>query len=418
MSNIVTGNRYADPPRPMLVRLINLLGTVLPVGPFARRLNVDNLVRNARRRSGLTDFGDEWFTEPLAVLVDAINANARLTPMGRLIQRTRLVGALENRLRARQLFRQNPEILDQELGKVIVIAGLQRTGTTMLHRLLASDPAARSLLSWEALNPAPFPGDQDNRHRHAEARKAQKALAWLAPQFFAIHPVEWDAPEEDVLLLDLSFMSQAPEATMTVPAYATWLESADHRPAYEYLRDLMKLLQWQRPGTHWVLKTPHHMEYLDTLLDVFPDATIIQTHRDPRRTMGSFCSMVAHGQGVFSNHVDPVAVGRHWTRKVRIMLENTIAARQARADRHVVDVLYDDLMTDPITQIQRIYDTAGIELADAALQSMNAARQANRQHKYGRHVYDLADFGLSIEQIDRDFDFYRQRHGIPVEVQS
>src|SRR5262249_48955329 len=150
--------------------------------------------------------------------------------------------------------------------------------------------------------------------RRAAGRLAESALRVLAPEFFAVHPVESEAPEEDILLLDHAFMSQAPEAMLHVPTYARWLESQDLRPAYRFLRRALQVLAWQRGGAYWVLKTPHHLEFLAELLAVFPDAVIIQTHRDPQATMGSFCSMVAHGRGLFSDVVDPREVGRHWLR--------------------------------------------------------------------------------------------------------
>ncbi|MCY3796108.1 MAG: sulfotransferase, partial [Gammaproteobacteria bacterium] len=154
----------------------------------------------------------------------------------------RIEGALANRLRAQQMLKRHPEIHDLDLGKVVLIAGLQRTGTTALHRLLASHPDMRALMSWEALNPAPLPSEGergfDRRLRHA--RLAERTIAYLAPAFFAVHPIAHDAPEEDILLLDLSFMSQTPEATMHVPSYAKWLEGQDHAPAYRDLRTLLR----------------------------------------------------------------------------------------------------------------------------------------------------------------------------------
>jgi hypothetical protein len=217
----------------------------------------------------------------------ALTTEAQLTPFGRMIQRGRIVAALVARLRAEQLFKDHPEILGRDLGPIVVIAGLQRTGTTMLHRLLAADPNARSLASWEALNPVPFPGEgADAKARRAQGKRAERGLAYLAPEFFAIHPVEADSPEEEVLLLDISFMSQAPEATLHVPSYAAWMETADSTPAYEYLAKLLKLLHWQRPGRHWVLKTPHHMEYLDMVTPVFGTESVLGVAW--RRVM-SFC---------------------------------------------------------------------------------------------------------------------------------
>ena len=135
------------------------------------------------------------------------------------------------------------------------------------------------------LNPLPEPNEkQDNpRSRIKKAKFAGRAMRYMAPEFFAVHPIEHDAPEEDIFLLDLSFMSQAPEATMHVPTYANWLENQDQTPAYEYMHKMLKLMHWQRTGTAWVLKTPHHMEYLETILNVFPDVYVVQTHRDPKK---------------------------------------------------------------------------------------------------------------------------------------
>ena len=234
-SSIGTGNNYSQPNRPWPIRLFNQLGRLTENLGLSNTIQLEQLLARAKKKAGLSDFGDEWFLEPLKILVDAINREAHLTPLGKLIQRQRLIDALVVRLRVEQLYKDHPEIDDIDFGKIIVIAGLQRTGTTTLHRLLASDPKIRSLLSWEALNPVPLPDETPGQpeQRIKKALQAEKGLAYLAPEFFAIHPVEHDAPEEDILLLDLSFMSQAPEATLHVPSYAAWLERQDHTRAYQ-----------------------------------------------------------------------------------------------------------------------------------------------------------------------------------------
>jgi hypothetical protein len=410
---LVTSTQYDRPHRPWPIRALNAVGRHVPSAELA----VDDLIAAARRKAGLQDFGDEWFREPLGVLVKSLNEEARLAPMGKLIQRGRLVGALVTRLRAEALFAEHPEMLERELGEVVVIAGLQRTGTTMLHRLLSADPQIRALMSWEALNPVPDPGERPGnpRGRIRKGKLAERGLAFLAPEFFAIHPVEHDSPEEDVLLLDCSFMSQSPEAMLHVPSYAEWLESQDHTPAYEYLRKLMQLLLWQQPASHWVLKSPHHMEYLDTLLRVFPEAHVVQTHRDPRKTTASFCSMVAHGMGVFSDEVDAHEAARHWVRKIRRLMEQSIAVREELGESRFLDVSYYDLMKDPMAELDRIYHFAGIDRNERARDAAAQMRERNVQHKYGRHHYGLADFGLSPESIEEAFGFYRKRYGIPIE---
>ena len=243
--------RYLRPYRPFPVAVFNRAGLLARKLGLDGGLNVDRMIAAARRKTGLKDFGDDWFRESLAVLVKSINEEARLTPVGTTIQKSRIVSALSTRLRAEYLIGKHPEILDLDLGRIILITGLQRTATTTLHRLIAADPNIRALSSWEALNPAPPRGEKPGnpRNRIRMAKFAEKTIGFLAPDFAAIHPLRHDAAEEDVLLLDLSFMSQSPEATMHVPTYAAWLERQDHGRAYRYLLTMLRLLQWQRPAS-------------------------------------------------------------------------------------------------------------------------------------------------------------------------
>jgi NAD(P)-dependent dehydrogenase (short-subunit alcohol dehydrogenase family) len=412
-----TSRDYAHPYRPRAIAWVHRVAGALggheggeASGVTARLwpLEVPALVRAARRRTGLEDFGDEGFVPALERLVTALREEARLTPTGHVIQHARLVGALCVRLRLRALERAHPELETLPLPPVVVIAGVQRTGTTKLHRLLAADPDTRALRSWEALDPVPSPGEArgQGHRRRRRARLAQGALAYLAPDFFAVHPVEADAPEEDVLLLDLSFMSQTPEATLHVPSYARWLETQDHAPAYGLLRRLLRVLTWQQPGRRWVLKTPEHMEHLDALLGTFPEARVVWTHRDPLATMASFCSMVAHGRGIFSDHVDPHEVGRHWLRKVRRMGLRALDVRRRHPERFV-DVAYEDLVRDPLGQLERIYAALGEPLGIRARAAMQALDARAVQHRHGVHRYVLDDFGLTREDVDRELGFLR-----------
>lgn len=412
-----TPTDYERPFRPLPVALLNAAGRAAGRVGARGKLDVDSMVAKARRRTGLSDFGDEWFMEPLSVLVRSINEEADLTLLGRLIQRRRIEGALATRLRVEDLLRRRPEIRDIELGPAIVIAGLQRTGTTTLHRLIASHPEMRAVAAWEGLNPLPLPREEpgDPHTRIRQALIAERAIAYLAPAFFAVHPAEHDAPEEDVLLLDVSFMSQSAEATMHVPTYARWLEGQDHTRAYEEFRTLLQLLHWQVPRHHWVLKTPHHMEHLDVVLEVFPTATIVQTHRDPLKTIPSFCSMVAHGRGLFSDRVDPREIGAHWLAKTARLVELTARAREAADPHRFVDVSYYDLVDDPMAQLRNVYERAGIPFEEDARRAAERTANRNVQHRYGRHVYDAGSFGLTREEIEDRIAPYRRRYDIPRE---
>ena len=405
-----TSTDYGHPYRPLPIKVLNAVGKSGP-------LSIEKLLSRARRKTRLSDFGDDGHFRALEMLVKSINDEANLTPTGRLIQGSRLASALVQRLRIEALLKKHPEIHDIDLGTIILVTGLQRSGTTLLHRLLYSHPEIRGVTGGEALEPVPANNarQQKTTARKVRAILAQHVLSYLSPQFVAIHPIDPDAPEEDVMLLDLNFMSQAPEATLHVPTYSAWLEEQDHAQTYEYFRKVLKVLCWQRPRRNWVLKTPHHMEYLDVFLKIFPDATVVQTHRDPLKTLPSFCSMVAHSRAIFSDRVDPKEIARHWGRKTRRMVEWTMQVRAAADPERFVDVSYYDLIEDPLAQLERIYQRAGIDFSDGAVQRAKKYTRMNPKNRFGKHVYQLGDFGLSEEIIEENFSTYRKKHAIPFE---
>jgi hypothetical protein len=384
------------------IRLFNLTG-------FQTKLEEGALIDAATKKSGLRDFGDESWRPALRRLLVSLNQEARLHPWGRFITKQRLLGLLQNRLRAQAIFRAHPEILEQDLKPLLVITGLQRTGTTLLQRLLSADPDAHSVLSWEALNPAPFDRKNQRKKRIAAARTAERVLRYMAPEFFAIHPVDHTAQEEEILLLDMAFLSTVPEATMLVPDYSAWLSQQDQEPAYRYMKKMLLLLQWQKgPGrTHWVLKSPHHMEWLDVLVRIFPETRVVHTHRDPLRNLASFLSMAFHAMHIFSEAVTPEEVGAFWTAKVATMVEKAMAFRAAGGASRITDVSYYDLVREPMREIERIYADAALALTDGARQCMNEQREMNRPHKHGVHHYRLEDFGVDRPRAEERFAAYR-----------
>jgi hypothetical protein len=260
-------------------------------------LEAESILAEAREKTGLDDFGDESFREPMARLLRSMEEEAELSEVGRAMQRARLVGLLVNRLRAEDHFARFPEILDEEIREPLVIVGLARTGTTMLHRMIASDARMISLLWWESRNPAPFPesgeGGRDPRIADAEAEVA--AMIEGAPDLVAMHPIEAEEPDEEIMLLEHSFFSTNPEAFINVPTFGAWLDEQDQTPGYVYLKKLLQFLQWQKKraggtGERWVLKTPHHLGFMNLLFEVFPDIRVVQTHRDPLQTIPSLAS--------------------------------------------------------------------------------------------------------------------------------
>ncbi len=369
------------------------------------KLEKDDLIRSARQSTGLNDLGKDFWDEPLDRLIQSVNEEAKLHPVGRFITKQRLVNLLSTRLQAEWWFREKPDILDQSIYPVFMIAGLQRTGTTKLQRLLSADPDSRSLLSWEALNPSPPVRGKDKRI--AFAKTSEKALKYMAPGFFAIHPVEHQAQEEDILLLDVSFMSTTPEATMHVPSYASWLEETDQSPAYFYGAKLLKLLQWQRPSKYWVLKSPHHLEFLEVIDKAYGNVHFLWTHRDLEDCIPSFLSMLAHGQSIFSDKVSIDVLKKHWMNKTKYMLQKAIKFRRSLDDPgKFTDIQYDKFIADPIKTLKDIYFRTGRTMDQRIEDQLASVDRKNSKGKYGSHKYNLNDFGISRQTISIHYSEY------------
>jgi hypothetical protein len=372
-------------------------------------LDKDSLIRAARKATGLHDLGKDFWDEPLDRLLYSMTVEARLHPIGYFISRQRMINLLCVRLRAEEMFKKHPEILEQELYPVWMILGLQRTGTTKLHRLLAADEDHRVLLSWEALNPAPLSDDPSElRKRIGVAKTSENALKVMAPGFFAIHPVEHQAPEEDILLLDTTFLSTTPEATMNVPSYAEWLEKTDQSMAYAYMARLMKLLQWQRPAKRWILKSPHHLEFAETVDKQLGNVHFLWTHREVTECIPSFISMVSHSRGIFSDEVDGHIVARHWIRKTGFMLEKGLEYRLKHPEKkQFTDIFYHDLKDKSPQVLTDIYRNNG-GITPELLATFKRVEQENPMGKYGIHDYALEDFRVTKEDILRSTKKYRE----------
>jgi hypothetical protein len=378
-------------------------------------LDEASILAEARAKAGLDDFGDESFREPMGVLLAALDREAGLLDFGRAAQRSRTVDLLVNRLRAEEEIRRHPEILDEEIGAPIVIVGLPRTGTTLLHRTLAQDPGLYSARWFECRYPAPFPGGTlgANDPRIAQAKAEVQAMLDGSPALAAIHPLDALAADEEILLLEQSFLSTVPESAANVPSYGRWLDAHDQTPGYRYLRRLLQLLQWQKRQTgqraeRWVLKTPHHLGYADVLLNVFPGALIVQTHRDPLDSIPSLASMITALWVLVAEKVDPKEVARQWSAKMASALRRCLEVRDRHPDRFV-DVWFLDAVQDPVGQARRIYEVAGLAFTPEVEGAMRAFMATNPREGRPPHQYTLEEFGLTAEGIARDFEGYRAR---------
>ncbi len=368
------------------------------------------LLAKARAATGLSDFGDDWFLVPLEKLVASINAEAGLLHDGGHIDR--IVYALMDRLVVTDLVRRRPEILDEEINVAAAIIGLPRTGSTMLHRLLASLPDMTSPWWWEVTFPLPLPGEQpgDPSPRHALAKQTVQDFLAAWPNFESIDPIDAMEVAEEVILLDKSFLSTTYDSMLNVPGYGFWQAEQDHERAYRELKIWLQVIQSQTPerrGQRWILKTPHHLlGGLSGLLAVFPEAKLVMTHRDVAQVLPSYCSMCESMTVAQSGAYVREEQGAHWSRRFADGLRRLMAVRANLPAERFIDVHYRDTVTDPVGTGRRVLAAMGVESTPADIAAMEACVAGNAREKRPAHRYAAADFGLDDAQITRDFAFY------------
>ena len=371
------------------------------------------------RNGGLTNFGDPSFRPALDRMLQSIREEAAMTPAGEQMFAHRVLESLSNRLTLEAYCKRHPEILAERIERPIVIVGLPRTGTTMLHRVLARDPRFYTMAGWEARFPSPLSED-DVVHptRRIEMAKAEvQAMIAAVPEVLAMHPLDAELPDEEVLLMEHAFMS-AIDSYGNVPGYMDWLWQQDQTPAYRYLRRQLQFLQWQKrqrgiTAERWLLKAPHHIHLMPTLFQVFPDVKVVQTHRDPLQTIPSMGSFAYTLWKIFSDRADPAQAGRQWSGKFARGMQRAMAFRDTVPHDRFMDVWYLDAVARSMDVVERVYPFAGMSLDEATRDGMRQWLAASERDKRPAHDYDMARMGLSAAQLERDFADYRQRYVQP-----
>ncbi|MGV0743324.1 sulfotransferase family protein [Mycolicibacterium sp. XJ870] len=371
----------------------------------------------AQQKEGLEDWGPVLFETPLTHLL-ADYARADLNEVGVHILRSGIVHSLRMRLRAQEWIRRFPAIVEEKIVAPVVVVGMMRSGTTLAQRLLAADRRFHCAYGWEVVEAAPklgYPFDgEDPRIAISLAREAKSRE--LAPELFAIHPMYALEPEEEIVFLSDAFLSHVPESGAQVPAYRSWIDAQDFTPAYEYLHRMLQFLQWQKrrhgdATRRWVLKSPAHLGYLDTLRRQFPDVHIVHMHRDPRDTIASGASLNATLHAMHSDMVDRHAVGAQWLERMGWAVDRAMTTRDSWPDdsARVTDIEFADAVADPIGQIARVYDAIGLELTADAEAAMRRWL-VERPREATRPVYALHSYGLSDAQVDERFAAYTARY--------
>ena len=381
------------------------------------KLLPDDVVAEACEKTGFDDFGPDDFREGLAVLCESINGEARLNELGDLAVRDTVVNSLSNRLRVFDWTRRHPEAARERIESPIVVIGMFRAGTTFLSQLLDQDPHNRALLRWEAGDSAPPPSPANFRSgpRVDAARLANDMLEDLNPRMKAIHHEDADGPTECIAVMSQDFRSLSWEAIANVPSYGAWWRAADDRPAYDYHRLVLQVLQSGGVRGRWTLKSPHHAIALDALTAVYPDVRLVLLHRDPVVLSASVCSLISTLSGTFTDADHRAYVAEHWTAMLEESVRRIDAFRAAHPEQPIVDVQYADLVDDPLGTVEDLYAACGAVLDDTARDAVAAYVNAHPKGKFGTHGYDLAEFGLDPGELAERFSGYVDRYGIAVE---
>jgi hypothetical protein len=380
----------------------------------------DDVVAEAREKTGFDDFGPDDFRQGLTILCESINSEARLNELGAVAVRETVINALANRLQVFDWIRHHPEVTGERIDAPIVVIGMFRAGTTFLSQLLDQDPRNRALLRWEANDSAPPPTHANYRSgpRVDAARLSNDMLEALNPRMKAIHHEDADGPTECIAVMSQDFKSLSWEAITNVPAYSRWLLATDQRSAYEYHRSTLQVLQSGGVRGQWTLKSPHHAIALDALTAVYPDAHLVLLHRDPGVLCASVCSLITTLSGTFTD-TDPSAyVAEHWPAMLEESVKRIEAFRAAHPERPIIDVQYADLAKDPLRTVEDLYAACGAELDASTREAIAAYAHAHPKGKFGTHGYDLAEFGLDTARLAERFAGYVDRYDVAVESNS
>ncbi|MEM6724112.1 MAG: sulfotransferase [Bacteroidota bacterium] len=400
------------PYRPVPIKIINGIGGSLKrLGLELPKITSERLLKAAQKQTGLTDFGDPYFRSGLDQLVDAIQSEANLNQMGRIIAWNGLLRGLVNRLKMTEHVKQHPQVLQEEIRKPLFIIGLPRTGTTILHTLLSQDSGNRSPLGWEVNYPAPPPTPETyfTDPRIAQTQKDFDNFEKLVPGFQAMHLMTAVHPQECLAIFAYEFYTLQYAVQFDIPSYLTMLTKMDKKPLMEKHKYYLQFLQsGGMRGDRWLLKTPDHLNALDAIFHVYPDANIIQTHRDPVTVMASISSLAWSVTSITTDNLHPYQLAKmhmdYW--------ENLMNAHIEQRERHkdkpkqFFDMTLQDLVKDPIAAVERIYDYFDYDLKPEVKNKMSQFMKDNPKGKHGEHKYTPEEFGIDSDKERPRFEAY------------
>ncbi len=407
----------ADPRfSPEIEQLRDSLDEVAPACP----LESDALCSAAVEATGVDDFGDGSFRPRLDALCGALRREGDLSNSGVVSWYSQLLQFLKNRLLIENLLRQHPEIHDIPIERPIIICGLPRTGTTHLHNLIGADPQLRSLPYWESLEPVlpeseiPAAGQPDPRR--ARTAFALDVLDAALPYFNRMHEMTVDHVHEEIQLLAIDFSTMLFETQALIPSWRDRFMAEDQTSSYEYLRTILKVLQWLRGGTRWVLKSPQHLEQFGPLVATFPDATFVVTHRDPVSVTVSMATMIAYTSRMALETIDPVAIGAYWSERGEMMFRSCVDDRHLLPADRSLDVRFHDFMAGDIATVERIYAVADQPFTGETRTAMETFMRDHPRGRHGTIAYQPEAVGVDTAERYRSLGFYIDRFGVEREA--
>ena len=413
--------RDAPSSLPLAIRALNRVCAGL--GPLSNRLldlDPDRLMRRACKQTGLTDYGSDYFREPLRRLCTSLEEDAHLSALGRLTARQDLLRLLANRLQFVDIFKRHPEIGEEEIRAPIFILGMPRTGTTSLHELMALDPQFRVPLSWEVAYPFPPPETATYRSdpRIAKLAKDLARVDSLLPEFKNMHPMGAELPQECVAIFSHDFASMIFDVQFRLESYQEWLIQEDMAEVFRNHRRWLQLLQWKCPGETWVLKSPQYLWNLKDMLREYPDARVVQTHRDPVKVALSIGSLTATLRTLGSDRVDLKEVTREYADLLDYGTQTTMSARAdgLLAEARTFDLQFARFRQDPVAAVAEVYRHLGLNLRqETAARMQDFLDRGQETERHGKHAYNLEESGLDPEAERKRFAAYQDAYDIPVE---
>ncbi|MGE0386685.1 MAG: sulfotransferase [Gammaproteobacteria bacterium] len=375
-------------------------------------LNVDRTILAAERMTGLSDWGGEGFREGLARLYASIMSESRIAPERYPQIEGGQAFVLGNRLKIVEDRKRLPAIARERIERPVFVMGLPRSGTTLLQALLTAPPSARGTLHWELLNPSP-PPESATYESDPRIALAERQVAGMSKDLLRIHPFDARLPEECGRLFDMEVMNQGTFGSYHVPSYLHWLLAHDFREAYAWHRQCLQHFQYRHKGSHWVCKSNKHMFTMARLFETYPDLRVVWIHRDPATTMASLGSFIWNIRRSLQPDTDPQVLGREWASLQELALQRAMLFRDRQPGRDsFCDVHYDDLMADPLREIERIYSQLGMDFDQASRRAVAGWLAANPQDKHGRHSYTCERFGLDPAILRERFAPYIERFDV------